>query len=140
MRRTLLLSLLLLSACGRETPPAPPEPEAPPPTISDFSGAIDARGTEPFWAVKVRGTQLTLSRPDAPDLIAEAPGATIRPGTATWTGKAADGTTLKLTLYVSPCLDGMSDLRYPMSAEVTLPGVTYSGCAAKTAQMPREGR
>ena len=135
MRKTLVLSLLLLSAC-QQKPPAPEPPEAP--LVSNFSGDIDARGTEPFWAVKIRGTQLTFSRPDVPDLVAQAPGATIQPGSAAWTATTPDGLTLKVSLYVSPCSDGMSDLTYPMAAEVTLDRTTLSGCAAKTAQMPRE--
>jgi uncharacterized membrane protein len=140
VRKTLALSLLLLAACQQEAPVQAPASKAAPKTaVSDFSGDIDARGTEPFWAVKIRGTQLTLSRPDQPDLVAQAPGAAIRPGTAAWTAKTPEGATLKVTLYVSPCSDGMSDLRYPMAAEVALAGVTYSGCAAKTAQMPRGG-
>lgn len=140
MRKTLVLSLLLLSACQQEvTPTKPPPPPLPrTATVTDFSGDIDARGAEPFWAVKIRGTQLTLSRPDFPDLVAQAPGAVIQPGSGVWTGKTVDGATLNVTLYVSPCSDGMSDLRYPMSAEVTLDRTTYTGCAAKTAQMPRE--
>jgi uncharacterized membrane protein len=139
MRKTLVLSLLLLSACQKEPDaPAPATPAGP--TRSDFSGAIDARGTEPFWAMKIRGTQLTFSRPDMPDLVAQAPGAVIQPGSAAWTAKTPDGASLKVSLYVSPCSDGMSDTSYPMSAEVTLDRNTYSGCAAKTAQMPRPAR
>ena len=139
MRKTLVLCLLLLSACQQEAPPAKPPPPPTPraATVTDFSGDIDARGNEPFWAVKIRGTQLTLSRPGLPDLVAQAPGAVIQPGAGVWTGKTADGATLNVTLYVSPCSDGMSDLRYPMAAEVTLDRTTYTGCATKTAQTPR---
>lgn len=141
MRLTRLLALPLLAglltACGdKPLPPAEPDTT---PRASDFSGDIDARGTEPFWAVKIRGTQLTLTRPDAPDLVAQAPGAVIQPGSATWTGATPDGGTLKVSLYISPCSDGMSDLSYPMAAEVAVGTTIMGGCAAKTAQMPKEG-
>lgn len=139
MRKTpvlsLLMSLPLLSACQEKAPPPPP-PAAPAPVVSDFSGPIDARGTEPFWAAKIRGTQITFSRPDVPDLVAQAPGAAIQPGSATWSATTPDGATLKVALYVSPCSDGMSDVVYPMAAEVTLDRSTFSGCAGKPAAAP----
>jgi uncharacterized membrane protein len=37
------------------------------------------------------------------------------------------------------CSDGMSDLKYPMSAEVVLVNETLKGCAARTAELPKEG-
>lgn len=140
MRQTLWLSLplsvLMLAACQKKAPPAP-EPE-PAPQVSDFSGNIDARGTEPFWAVKIRGTQLTLSRPDVPDLVAQAPGASIQPGSASWTATTPEGATLKVALYISQCSDGMSDVTYPMTAEVALDRTIFSGCAAKAGQLARQ--
>ena len=63
----------------------------------------------------------------------------IEPGKGVWEAKAADGRTMKLTLYVSECSDGMSDLKYPMAAEAELSGSeTLRGCAAKTADLARE--
>jgi len=145
MRILTLLSLIALAACQPKTPepataPAPIDTSAGPAvSVSDFSQDMNAVGTEPFWGVKVRGTEITLSRPDAADLVTKAPGAAIQSGRATWAATSADGKALKLTLYVSPCSDGMSDLTYPMAAEVELAGETLRGCAAKTAEMPREG-
>ena len=40
---------------------------------------------------------------------------------AAWTGKLADGRAMKVSLYASPCADGVSEARYPFSAEVVLP-------------------
>lgn len=151
MRHALISAALLLAACQPQSPDgeaAPPPADAPAPAealspaqpgVSDFSQPMTARGTEPFWAVRIDGTAFTLLRPDAPELAFTAPGATIIPGRAEWQAKAADGQTLKVTLYVSECSDGMSDLRYPMTAEVEFAGETLRGCAAKTAELPREG-
>ncbi len=143
----LVLALLGLSACQPQAPdgaPAPAPADAPAAAISptptagtttDFSGDIDARGTEPFWGLKLRGTQFTLSQLGQPDVVATAPGATIRPGQGAWTATTADGRTLQVTLFLSPCSDGMSDNAYPMTAEVRLGDVSLNGCAGA----PRPG-
>jgi uncharacterized membrane protein len=146
MKRTAaIVSLALaLASCGPETSkpaaPAAPANAAAPGKVSDFSQPITARGNEPFWALIIDGVSFTLKRPDLPDLVATAPGARIQPGQASWTATAPDGRVLKVSLYVSECSDGMSDLDYPMSAEVELANETLRGCAAKTSELPPAGR
>jgi uncharacterized membrane protein len=143
MRRTILLLALALAGCDRWTPA---RPHVEPPTAaqeaaaqaSDFSKPILARGNEPFWSLKIDGTAFTLSRPGQPDAAFTAPGAAIVPGKASWTAKAADGRTLTATLFVSDCSDGMSDMTYPMTAEVALGSDTLRGCAAKVSELPKE--
>lgn len=151
MRRALPL-LFLLAACQPQAPdgpPVPPPSDAPPPAagvpaaprVSDFGQPLRALGTEPFWAVDiVDGTRLTLKRPDQPDTIFEAPGATIIPGRAVWMARAADARTMTLTLFVSDCSDGMSDRRYPMTAEVELSGETLRGCAIPAAELAKQAQ
>lgn len=140
------LAALLLAACQPQDPegkPAPPPADAPAATPAgssmDISKPITARGTEPFWALSIDGKAFRLTRPDRPDLTAEAPGAAISNGRAIWVAKTADGRQMTVTLYASECSDGMSDLKYPMSAEVVMLDEELRGCAAKTAAMPREG-
>jgi uncharacterized membrane protein len=141
--------VVVLAACQPQAPdgePAPPPADAPtaaapaPPTSMDISKPITARGTEPFWALTIDGKAFKLTRPDQPDLIAEAPGAAIAQGRAVWIAKTAQGQQLTVTLYASECSDGMSDLKYPLTAEVALLNETLRGCAAKTAELPREGQ
>ena len=135
-----LLAPLVLAACQRKAPepaPAAAETEAPVTRVSDFSQPMTARGAEPFWALTLDGTHLKLTRPDKPDLVAEAPGAAISPGRAVWIAKAADGQQVTVTFYVGACSDGMSDHAYPMSAEVAVLNDTLHGCAAKTAELPK---
>lgn len=130
-----MLALLALTACGPKPEPAP-APAAPRVAVSDFSQPMDARGTEPFWSLAVRGTTLTLTRPDHPTLTATAPGAAIQPNQASWTGKTPAGGELKVTLYASTCSDGMSNHIYPYAAEVDAPGESpMSGCADKTSAL-----
>ncbi len=148
MKRLWPLGLLVLAACQPQNPtkvPATVPADAPAsaatnaPTISDFSQPMTALGTEPFWSLSIDGTRFKLSRPGEPDVIASAPGAAIRPGQATWAATSDDGQRLAVTLYVSPCSDGMSDRTYPMTAEVTLGSApTLRGCAVKMAEMPAE--
>jgi uncharacterized membrane protein len=136
MRALTMVGLVALAACSPKpvvTPAAPVKP-----VVGDFSKPMDARGTEPFWALSIRGTTLTLTRPDHPVMAAVAPGAVIKPGQASWTGKTADGRDLKVSLYASSCSDGMSDHAYPYAAEVDVPDESpLSGCADKTAAMPK---
>jgi uncharacterized membrane protein len=163
MRAMILLAALGLIGCHPQAPdgaPAKPPADAPQAGgpqaggpqgeastseparaigITDFSGPMIARGNEPFWAVKMEGKTFTLQRPDHPDVVFEAPGAQIKPGRGVWSAKAADGQTLTVTLYVSDCSDGMSDLNYPFVAEVEFAGETLRGCAAKVADLPKPG-
>ena len=132
-----LASLGMLCACARSAAqPAETAAAAPPPapaasgSAMDISKPITALGTEPFWSLKIEGMRFRLSRPSQPDLTAEAPGAQMSPGRAVWEAKAADGQTLKVTIYNGDCSDGMSDRRYPMAAEIQLGQETLRGCAA----------
>ena len=137
MRRPILLAVLAVTACSPK-PEAPPPAPAPKAVVGDFSKPLDARGTEPFWALSIRGTTLTLTRPGQPAMAATAPGAVIKPGEASWTGKTADGRDLKVSFYASTCSDGMSGHTYPYTAEVDVPDESpLSGCADKTAAMPK---
>ncbi|WP_296600815.1 hypothetical protein [Phenylobacterium sp.] len=143
-----LAALLGLSACQPQDPngrPAPPPEDAPaavtapaPPSVLDISQPIRAVGTEPFWSLAIDGTTLTLTRPEGPPLVAAAPGAALQPGQAVWVAKAADGRQMTVTLRDGGCSDGMSDLKYPMNAEIVLLNESLHGCAAKASEMPRE--
>jgi uncharacterized membrane protein len=137
MRTFAVIALVALAACSPK-PVAKPAAAPHKPVVSDFSRPLDARGTEPFWNVAIRGTTLTLTRPDQPIMIATAPGAVIQPNQASWTGKTADGRDLKVTLYASSCSDGMSEHVYPYAAEVDVPGASpLSGCADTVASLAK---
>lgn len=147
------LALLGLCACQPQDPtgaPAPPPADAPVAPAAapspggsagssiDISQAIRAIGTEPFWALSIDGTTFKLERPDMPPLSATAPGAAIQSGQTVWIAKAADGRQMTVTLRAGECSDGMSDFKYPMSAEIALLNESLHGCAAKASAMPRE--
>ena len=150
MRASILIAALALAACQpqapdgslaqppADAPPLPAEPAPPPATPAAFQGDIDAHGTEPFWAVEIRQTQISFKTPDA-SIVFPAGGMAVADGAAVWESTAGDKP-IKITLREQPgCSDGMSDLKYPLAAEVALGGTTYKGCAAKTSEKPREG-
>ena len=145
-----LIAALALAACQpqapdgslaqppADAPPLPAEPAPPPATPAAFQGDIDAHGTEPFWAVEIRQTQISFKTPEA-SIVFPAGGMAVADGAAVW-GSTAGDKPIRITLREQPgCSDGMSDLRYPLAAEVALGGTTYKGCAAKTSEKPREG-
>ena len=150
MRASILIAALALAACQpqapdgslaqppADAPPLPAEPTPPPATPAAFQGDIDAHGTEPFWAVEIRQTQISFKTPEA-SIVFPAGGMAVADGAAVWESTAGDKP-IKITLREQPgCSDGMSDLKYPLAAEVALGGTTYKGCAAKTSEKPREG-
>jgi len=94
----------------------------------DLGKQIDARGAKPAWSLTVtNGTTFKLTRAGKPALAAKAPGSSITPRGASWTAKAADGQTMKVTLENAACTLGQA--KYPMTAKVELGSETLSGCA-----------
>ena len=146
-------ALLLLAACTPQAPdggaaqppadaPAAPPPVAAPPTSTPppeaFAGGMDARGTEPFWGLQIRDSQITLQRPDHPAAVGKNAGMTVQNGKATWETQAG-ADRLTVTLSSEPCSDGMSDLKYDYAAVVVIGSETLKGCAGHAGAMPKEG-
>lgn len=166
MRRIAALSAvsvlaLLLAACGQDAPggmDAPPPADAPaaapavaPPLkdgavsydgagMGEFAGDWAARGNEPFWRVDIKGTGMTLSRPEPPEVRGTSKSFTTSAGVGTWTGATADGRAMVVTLTKGDCSDGMSDLKYAYAAEFKLGDETFKGCGFNLAAEPREGQ
>src|SRR4051812_2555560 len=120
MKRLIVpLAGLALAACQPQAPAArrpPPTADAPAPVARpDFSRPLTARGNEPFWALAIDGTHVRLARPDHPEVTAETPAPVVQGGRATWVAMAP-GQQITITLYESPCSDGMSDRSYSLTA------------------------
>jgi uncharacterized membrane protein len=126
MRSVAVLALAgFLSACQTAPVGATPTHEA----MLPVPDAIDALGTEPFWAVMIDAEQIALTRPDHPPVTAPNVGASRTGSAARWEAKTAEGV-LKLTVTAGPCSDGMSDRSYPFKAEASIGGRKLKGCAA----------
>lgn len=150
MRRIAVLSAaaFVLAACSPEAPgggEAQPPADAPAPAPSPaadpgaaFRVDFSARGNEPFWRVDIKGTDVVLTRPDAPAATATNAGLAATANQAIWTAQAG-ATPVTVTVTAGDCSDGMSDLKYGYSARVVWGGDTLKGCAFPTAAEPREG-
>ena len=139
MRAVLLaLAAVALTACQPQAPDgsvAQPPADAPAPAPAPaaalpaaFQGDLDAHGTEPFWAVKIRESQIEFSTPEA-NIAFPNKGGVVDGGKVVW--ESADGPRpIKVTLSEQAgCSDGMSDVEYPASAVVQVGGETLKGCA-----------
>ncbi|WP_431320025.1 COG3650 family protein [Rhizobium sp. YTU87027] len=117
-----------LTACGQSSADATTAKGSPTAPAGDFAGDLNALGTEPFWAIKIRTDGLTFSRPGTEDVKIANPGPVIDKDRATWA--IADGPTpFKLTLTKGDCSDGMSDRHYTLNAVLVFADKTMYGCA-----------
>lgn len=118
------LGALGLVACGQKTKEPAVAADLPPSVAAPAAGDFDAVGTEPFWGVKVRGQTVTLSRPDAADVVTTSPTPEAMGDTLVYWG-----TPFNLTILNRACSDGMSDRKYAYEAEVRIGDDVLKGCA-----------
>lgn len=154
MRHALpILAALALSACQPQAPdgkpaaaPADaPAPVAAAPAATDtalpdaFKGDLHVVGTEPFWSAQVREKEIAFSLMDpATRVTGPNNGAAMRDGKAVWES-VVGGKPFMLTMTEQAgCSDGMSDLKFPLSAEIVYDGKIFKGCASKESERPRE--
>lgn len=149
MRPALLTAIALaaLAACKGRTLAASPDPSSEPsasptaatPLPAAFEGELIAHGVEPFWSVEIEANKIRFSTPEGHVDFPNEGGAMVA-GKAVWQS-ARGNETLRVTLTEQPgCSDGMSDLSYPLAAEVVVGEATYQGCASKRSERPTEGQ
>lgn len=88
---------------------------------------ITLTGTEPFWAIEIKGDAATYSNPEQPEGVAFT--------VARFAGNNGLGLTgtlfaepVTITLTPGQCSDGMSDRAFPYVATVALGEETLRGC------------
>lgn len=94
---------------------------------------LEARGNEPFWVVRVDGSDARWITPEEPEGIAYREGTWERPGDGRWRFEArregVDGVEyLVLELTEEGCIDSMSGARFPFAARVEHGGRRFEGC------------
>ncbi|EQB06066.1 hypothetical protein L288_11420 [Sphingobium quisquiliarum P25] len=112
------------NAAEADSPPPPPAPAprrqpAPVPAPAERYRAI---GTEPFWAVTVKGSTALLERPDKPPRSF----AVSRNGDERAIRYLGEG--FAMTITPGPCSDGMSDAIWSDQVSVAFGEGTLNGC------------
>lgn len=123
------LGVLALAGCNSKGPNAAENPPAPPDLAANFTQPIDAKAADGSWSLKIRDTQLTLSRYGQADLALTAPGVMIEPHQATWIAKLPDNQQITVKVYASSCSFPATSVNHPFSVEVDQPNAApLSGC------------
>ena len=89
---------------------------------------VKAAGTEPFWHLVIDGGQGSFTRPDHDEASGEARTTSTGDGVRRYEIQTLAGT-LQATITPGACNDGMADMIYGWTAEVTTAGETLKGCA-----------
>ncbi|KQV64590.1 hypothetical protein [Rhizobium sp. Root1220] len=121
-----------LTFCGHMATAAVAQDSGPEAMASELAGDLNALGTEPFWAVRIRADAVTFSRPGKDDVKSANPGPVTVEGGAVWT-VGGGPSPFKLTLLKAECSDGMSDRNYGFRATLVFDSKTLYGCAASPA-------
>jgi uncharacterized membrane protein len=134
--RTIWITLLLLAPLGACSDKADNERKPPPPDVAaNFSGPLDARGSDPAWGLTVRGATLVLTRANQAGMTLAAGAPTTDPHQAAWTAKTSDGQSMTATFYASQCTDAAGAVTHPFTVEIDLPGETpLNGCGGPPAK------
>ncbi len=90
---------------------------------------ISVSGAEPFWSVDITVRHLVVKDPNGVVHYAPNPGPRVTRTRAVWRTRTHVGEALAVVLTRETCSDGMSDVVYPLKADVTIGRAVYSGCA-----------
>ena len=86
-------------------------------------------GTEPFWAVKVEGDTLTFTTPENQvGLHMRGKRTEVAGGGVDIAGQDGERT-FSLKVRPGECSDGMSDMKFTMTANFQIGETRYRGCA-----------
>lgn len=125
LRAAMLMLAAMLTACA-------PSADAIDPKGKTFDGIAPAEiimltGTEPFWAIQIKGDKANYSNPEHPEGFAFTVARFAGNNGLGFTGTLFEGP-LAITLTPGQCSDGMSDRAYPYVATVALGDETLRGC------------
>ena len=96
--------------------------------------ALSARGTEPFWNLRLDGQAMFLSQAGKTDIKSTPTTFVITQDKAIMDTITQDERheSIRLILTHKACSDSMSDIAYPLTASLNIGGTTLNGCAGPT--------
>jgi uncharacterized membrane protein len=98
-----------------------------------------ASGTEPYWSLSVADSVAEWSTPEGLEqFVHDGPYPMTRGGWAL-DGETDRGATLRAEFHDEPCRDAMSGAYSHLTAEVSLGGVEYRGCAYRAPEAANRG-
>lgn len=109
-------------------------PDCPPPSAAAESG-WRAFGNEPFWSLRISGSEVMFDRLGELPQTYSARRPASEGNRQTWS-LDNEGSQLQISITEGACGDTMSNRNYPYTAELRFQGRTYRGCAEKTAAIP----
>ncbi|MBI1723895.1 MAG: hypothetical protein HYR48_08315 [Gemmatimonadetes bacterium] len=107
---------------------------APVPPVTGAADRVAAHGTEPFWAVSIDASGVVYRTPEDTAGVRFPPAGRRTAGDiVAYRSERATGEPRSIEVRLGPgaCSNGMSEIRYPLTAEVHLMGDTLHGCAER---------
>lgn len=126
------MTLMLIAAVALSLAGCAPSSDGIDPQGKTFDGIapteiIMLTGTEPFWAIQIKGDAATYSNPEHPEGFAFAVARFAGNNGLGFTGMLFEEP-VTITITPGQCSDGMSDRAFPFVATVTLGEETLRGC------------
>ena len=120
-----LIAPLVLAACTPAADGIDPQGQTFDKIAADE--VINLVGTEPFWGIRIEGTQANYTNPERPE-GADFAVARFAGNNGLGYSGSMDGTNVTITLTPGNCSDGMSDRVFPYVATIALGEETLRGC------------
>jgi len=111
-----------LSVRGREYAPCR--------VVAAADETFRAHGNEPFWAIEITRTALTVRRPDGAPLTLKVQPPELAQGSRRYVAHS-EGHDVVATVSDRICRDGMSGIPYPNSVVVAIDGREHRGCGGE---------
>lgn len=150
MDARVIVALLLLAACNRQSPDSgaaagDDTPAAGTALTGQVPEAVIVSVNEPFLNATVSDGAIVVRSPDTPEgrhfaISATAASRSAESARRSW-GGSGEGGDIRIEVVNTPCTDSMSGAHFPYSGSIELNGQRHTGCArAAGTPAPGEGK